>query len=34
LSGAKTSYVATKGYQSVDLQASLSARNLSFTQTY
>lgn len=34
LSGVKTSYMATKGYQSVDLQASLSARNLSFTQTY
>jgi prepilin-type N-terminal cleavage/methylation domain-containing protein len=34
LSGAKSSYMATKGYQSVDLQASLSARNLSFSQRY
>ncbi len=34
LAGAKTSFVATKGYQSFDISTSLSARNLSFSQRY
>jgi prepilin-type N-terminal cleavage/methylation domain-containing protein len=34
LAGANSSYRATKGYQTVDLAATLSARNLSFSQRY
>jgi len=34
LAGSRSSYVATKGYQSYDIHESLSARNLSFSQRY
>jgi Tfp pilus assembly protein PilW len=34
LAGTRSSLSMTRGYQSVDLQATLSARNLSFTQRY
>ncbi len=34
LPGTRSAYVATKGYQSYDLQSTLSARNLSFSDRY
>lgn len=34
LAGTRSSYVATRGYQSFDVSTSLSARNLSFSQRY